>query len=670
MHAKAVVTLPLLVSAAAMAVAPHVQLAQYQSVNPAMPQSGQFAPSAQPYYPNQRISAALSQWNTLRQSDRLPFASYSNFLRGYPGWPGETAMRRTAERAIDLSASPSEVVNYFRQMPPLTGAGHARYAFALLTVGESGRARAEAQQAWLEADLPRADEDRLFGLFGTILTTADHDLRLEALLAARGVADAQRLLPYGSPGRRPIYEARLALQTKASDAGARLATLGSAANTDAALLIDRANWLRDGAQPLSARQLLAEPMAFTAPPVDAEKWLDTLLTYARGAAADRQWTLAYKIASQADKAFAPGTDIATRSTDERDDYTSLVWLAGTTAYRQLGNSADAVTMFARYARGGKSTQVLTKGMYWAGRAAETAGMSPQANAYFAEAAGHPELFYGQLSLERLGRPVPAPVMAGGLPAPTASERSAFAARDLVEATRLLGQMGRWEDQSVFVRALAEQAGKPSDRILVGELSRQIARPDLAVWLARNARNAGSPFYARDTYPEMRIPVTQSRYWSLAHGIMRQESSFDRAAMSPVGARGMMQLMPATARQIARKLSLPYELGRLTRDIDYNIMLGSSYFAELMDYWGGYAPLAVASYNAGPGNVSKWIRSNGDPRQPGTDIVSWIEDIPFTETRGYVQRVLENAVVYDTLNSAQNSPARRISFYLGRANAPG
>jgi soluble lytic murein transglycosylase len=312
--------------------------------------------------------------------------------------------------------------------------------------------------------------------------------------------------------------------------------------------------------------------------------------------------------------------------------------------------------------------VLSKGLYWAGRAAQSASIP--ADVYFNEAAQHPELFYGQLSLERLGRPVPRPVASGGLPVPSGSERSAFANRDLVEATRLLGQWGRWSDQSTFIRALAEAAKTPNERVLVSELSRQIGRPDLAVWLARSARNGGSPFYARETYPEVRVPVTQSRYWSLAHGIIRQESSFDRAAVSPVGARGMMQLMPGTARQTARKLSLPYELGRLTSDIDYNIMLGSSYFAELMDYWGGYAPLAVASYNAGPGNVRKWINANGDPRQPGTDIVSWIEDIPFMETRGYVQRVLENAVVYDTLNPSQSSQASRLSFYLGKSGRPG
>jgi soluble lytic murein transglycosylase len=143
-------------------------------------------------------------------------------------------------------------------------------------------------------------------------------------------------------------------------------------------------------------------------------------------------------------------------------------------------------------------------------------------------------------------------------------------------------------------------------------------------------------------------------------------------VSPVGARGMMQLMPGTAREVAGKMGLGYDAGRLLRDPDYNIQMGSNYFAQLMNSWGGNAPLAVASYNAGAGNVRKWIREYGDPRLPGGDIVAWIEQIPFSETRGYVQRVLENAVVYDTLNPsrAPGPQQTRLSYYLGKSNRPG
>jgi soluble lytic murein transglycosylase len=159
---------------------------------------------------------------------------------------------------------------------------------------------------------------------------------------------------------------------------------------------------------------------------------------------------------------------------------------------------------------------------------------------------------------------------------------------------------------------------------------------------------------------------------LSNAITRQESSFDRAAVSHAGARGMMQLMPGTAREQAGKLGLPYDFGRLTSDPAYNVMLGSSYFARLMDQWGGSAPLAVASYNAGAGNVRKWITANGDPRLPGADMLRWIEEIPFFETRTYVHRVLESAVVYDQLDPNGGAFARRnrLSYYLGKSNRPG
>jgi soluble lytic murein transglycosylase len=471
--------------------------------------------------------------------------------------------------------------------------------------------------------------------------------------------------------RRPVYEARLALQTRQADAASRFAMAGSAAMSDPGLIMDRANWLRNTGQSAAARSMLAQPLSLAARPQNAEPFLEALLAMAQGAANDRNWSTAYAIAGNMDQAFAPGTDITRRTAGERDDYTSLAWLGGTTALHELNRPADAMRMFVRYARAGRSAQVLTKGLYWAGRAAQAAGQNDLAANYFNEAASHPELFYGQLSLERVGRPVPAPAPFVGM-APTDAERAAFEQRDLVQATRALGLLGRWEDQSIFVRALAEAAESQRDRMLAAELSRQIARPDLGVWVARTARNDGSPLYVRAAYPEVRIPAAQSQYWSLAHGVIRQESSFDRAAVSHAGARGMMQLMVPTARETAGKLGTSYDLGRLTRDPDYNIMLGSAYFESLMSYWGGYAPLAVASYNAGPGNVRKWVRERGDPRMPNVDVIRWIEEIPFSETKGYVQRVLENAVVYDAINPGRaRSPERaRLSYHLGKSGQPG
>lgn len=632
---------------------------------------GQYAPpvTATPSY-QPSVAATLAEWNRLRQSDRYAFSDYARFLSQHPKWPGEESMRRTAERAIPADGtSPTSVLSFFRNAEPLTATGWARYAEALSASGRSAEAATAVRSAWGASGLSVTDEARMQTRFAGVLTRADHDNRVERLLADGQATAASRALGLASPGRMAVFGTRIALQLDQADAESRVLALGPAGTSDAGLLLDRANWLRGKGRSVEARNLLAQFRLLNTRPYDAEKWYEGLLVFARGAAADRNWSTAYRIASQLDDAYPAGTDISTRTVGERDEYTSLAWLAGMAALHHLNRPTDAAVMFEKYAKAGKSIQVLTKGYYWAGRAATSMGQPERATGYFNQAAAFPELFYGQLALERVGRSVPAP---SALPTPPAGPQvDAFARDERVAAIRLLGQQGRWEDQTTFVRHLAETADGEIERALATNLARQIGRQDLAVWVARSARNAGSPFYTRGGYPEARIPAANSDIWSFAHGIIRQESSFDRAAVSHAGARGMMQLMTPTARETAGKIGLPNDVARLTRDPDYNITLGSAYLASLMSQWGGNAVLAAASYNAGAGNVRKWIRENGDPRLPGADIVKWIEDIPFTETRGYVQRVLENTVVYDAINPARarGRTENRLSYYLNK-NRPG
>lgn len=634
--------------------------------------AGSRQPLAAPSFPAAQspIAGTLADWNRLRQSDRYAFNDYARFVSRHPGWPGEDAMRRTAERAIPMDgAYTADVVSFFRDKKPLTATGWARYAEALSASGRTGEAAVAARSAWGASGLSAVDESRLQGRFAGTLSAQDHDNRVERLLADGQATNASRMLVWASPTKRTIFGARIAMQLKQADAESRVLALGPVANGDAGVLRDRALWLRDKGRSVEARNLLGQFRLLNTRPYDAEKWYETLLVFARGAAADRNWSTAYRIASQIDDAYPAGTDISTRSIGERDEYTSLAWLAGTAALHNLNRPSDAATMFERYARAGKSVQVLTKGYYWAGRAATAMNQPERATGYFRQAAAFPELFYGQLAIERVGGSVPAPIALVTPPAGPDTDR--FARNELAAAIRLLGQQGRWEDQSVFVRTLSERVDGDAERALATGLARQVGRQDLGVWVARSARNAGSPFYTRGGYPETRIPAAQSHLWSFAHGIIRQESSFDRAAVSHASARGMMQLMPATARETAGKIGLPTDIGRLTRDPDYNIQLGSFYLGSLMTSWGNNAVLAAASYNAGSGNVRKWIRENGDPRMPGVDVVKWIEDIPFTETRGYVQRVLENAVVYDAINPARARTAspNRLSWYLNK-NRPG
>jgi soluble lytic murein transglycosylase len=251
------------------------------------------------------------------------------------------------------------------------------------------------------------------------------------------------------------------------------------------------------------------------------------------------------------------------------------------------------------------------------------------------------------------------------PAVTPAQRAAFARKPLVEAVRYLGASGRRTEQTQFVRALAVSLDNEADRVLAAEFGRSIGRPDLAVWVAREARSSGQTFYNRAAFPDVAIPPAYRNHWAAAHGIMRQESSFDRAVVSSAGARGMMQLMPATAQIETRRLGIPFSAPRLTEDAEYNVLIGSHHLAGLMDRFGNNLVLVAVAYNAGAGRVPQWIARNGDFRTGGVDVVEWIENIPFSETRNYVQRVVENAMVYDLMNPEGSRSGGRVSYFLGQ-----
>ncbi len=611
------------------------------------------------------IDYALADWRRLRGGGGgYGFNDYAGFILSNPGWPGESAMRRAAEKAMRPGEAAATVLAFFQSTPPVTANGSARLAEALAASGRSAEALAAARSALAGADLDPVDEASLMERFSGQLTFADFDKRIDALLIARKPDDAARMWNWASPTRKPAFTVRIALQNRAPDVEAQFAAVAPQLATDAGLLMDRVRYLREAGVETSAQALMAQPHAFTARPASAEPFLELALSLAKGANAAGQYQTAYNIARQVDDIFPAGADVALQPLGVRDDYTSLTWLGGETALVYLGRARDAMPLFDRYARGGRSLQVMTKGNYWAGRAATTAGQLATATSYFERAATVPETFYGQLALERLGRPVPAPAALPGLA--TAAQRASFQQKGLVRAITRLGEAGRRDEQTLFIRALSESLGKDADRVLAAELGTAMGRPDIGVWTARSARIQGATFYYRPAFPSYSVGVT-GRDWSLTHGITRQESSFDRNAVSGAGARGMMQLMTATAREQAGKMGLPYDADRLTSDVAYNMDLGSAYFARLVAHWGGSYPLAVASYNAGAGNVRKWVAANGDPRQPGVDVIRWIEDIPFSETRGYVQRVLENSVVYDRLNPTL-TPAGpvHLSQYLGKS----
>ena len=502
-----------------------------------------------------------------------------------------------------------------------------------------------AKEAWRGGTLTDSDEIRLQQIVGSRLTPADYDARVDRLLWSGQTSAAARHIAFTSPARRPAFMAALATRTKSPDLALRVQEAGSSIRAEASYLAAQADWLKTSGNSLAARELLANRLNLTAPVPVLKDWYKLLLDHAQAAANDGQYDVAYRIASRVEDAAPAGLVILDQDLTTRDRYTSLAWLAGTLALERLGRPKDAVAMFSRYAAAAKSPQTRSKGLHFAGKAAARAGDQVGANGYYNQAAVYYDSFFGQLSLEQLKRPLPQ-VPGFKISPPQIVDANA---PPVYLAATLATKYGTWKDQSNFLRTISKNAKTPAEFVSAIALANKINRPDLAVMAGRNARYFGYADLVGIGYPTVSIPASQSHNWTLAHAIMRQESQFDKAAISHAGARGLMQLMPGTARETSGKIAMAYRPDALTVDTDYNISLGSTYIQRMLDYYGGSYPLAIAAYNGGPGNVNKWLKAYGDPRTGQIGIMEWIEKIPLSETRDYVYRVLENAVMYDHLH---------------------
>ena len=582
------------------------------------------------------MNQAIERWRVLVDSRSLDFSSYAGFLLTYPGFPRETTLREYAEAALERDRpDPRTVIAFFEKFPPLSNQAQARYALALAALRYPG-ARDAAIKAWRGGLMNDTAEATILYQYGEILTRADHDARMDALLWERASDAAMRQLAHVSPTKTAIFAERLRLVS----GGAPNSSSGDWLR-DPGYVYNRIYQARSSGQIWPAISLLSTRPKFDKPVHDPEKWVANLLWAAKGAGADP----AVRIAESIDDAFAPGTDISDQSFRLRDDYTSLMWLGGTKALWSLYQPKRAAPLFYRYGAAAKTPGTRSKGFYWAGRALAQAGDHEGANRYFEMAAQYPDHFYGQLSLERLGRAMPS---LKGRPAevPTREQREAFNARPLTKAVREVARDYRWQTSVRFFREISEQAKTEADHVLVADLAQELGRRDLAVILAQDGHESGFDGFFEIGFPLM--PTPPGTNWTMVHAITRQESQFAENAISHAGARGLMQLMPGTAREQAGKMGMSYNPSGLIDDALYNVRLGDGYFSRMLTYYGGSIPLAVGAYNAGPGNVNRWLRDNGDPRNGGIDWITWIERIPIYETKNYIQKVLENAVVYETL----------------------
>ena len=592
----------------------------------------------------------VDRWEYLIGNDSLGFDEYAGFLVAYPGFPQEARLRVRAEEALDREpVSMERLVAYFDAQPPLTNAAKARYALALNAMGRT-EAREIALEAWRGGTMSGTAEPYLQAILGQQIGPQDHDARMDALLWQGDAEAARRQLPRVSPAYAPVAQARLALIE-----GRGIQAPSSAALSDPGYVYNLARYYRTSGQLPRAIDLLASRPAFSGLPHDAEDFVGEMLRVAKGAGADP----AARIAAKVDDLFAPGTDISKQSYRLRDDYTSLMWLGGTKALWQLGDGSRAAPLFYRYGAAAQTPQTRSKGFYWAGLAANQAGDAAEARRYWDMAAAYPDRFYGQLALSRLGRAIPN-LKPGDSPR---GQTAAIENQPLADAVRHVARGAPWRTGIQFYRAIAQGADTPAEHAQVAQLALETGRRDLAVNVAEAAGADGLDGFVAQGFPTLAAPA--GTYWTMVHAISRQESQFAQNAISHAGARGLMQLMPGTAREQAGKLGMSYMRSSLIDDPQYNIRLGNAYFERMLRYYDGSYPLAIAAYNAGPGNVNKWLRRNGDPRTSGKDWVRWIEEIPIFETKNYVQRVIENAVVYEQLypERARAGQARTAGDFL-------
>ena len=604
-----------------------------------------------------RMAPVIAQWEYLTGRDNLGFSDYANFVTSYPDFPKADLLRRRAEAALERSSpSPEALVTYFAKAPALTNPARGRHALALATLNRPD-GLAVARAAWRGGTMNSAVETTLAGLYAARFTSEDHAARMDALMWQNDAeGGARQVLRLSGPARE-LGMARLALVQGQLPEAAGL-TIPASALSDPGYAYNLARYHRTKGNLPAAISLLANRPRAEKLPFDQEAMIAEMLRVARGAGADS----AARIAANTDDLFAPGADLTAKSYKLRDDFTSLMWLGGTKALWDLGDGRRAAPLFHKYGAAAQTTQTRSKGFFWAGRAASRGGDRAGAQRYYDMAAAYPDRFYGQLALKELGRPQPS-FATGTVAVPTAAQQAMFDNSTLVRAVREVARDAPWRVGVQFYKELAAQAETAEEHAMVSALARQIGRRDLAVILADSAGTNGLGQYVAAGYPT--VPAPAGTNWTFVHAISRQESQFAENAISHAGARGLMQLMPGTAREQAGKMGISYMSADLIGSVDTNIRLGDGYFGRMMDYYGGSYPLAVAAYNAGPGNVNKWLRANGDPRRGGVSWVDWIERIPVYETKNYVQRVLENAADYEQLypSRAQTGRPRTVSDFL-------
>ena len=595
-------------------------------------------------------AAKLLVWTRLLSDDSTAtFAEIVAFMEQNPDWPRLYILEIRAEKALlAYPMSSEDLLTWFGEHKPQTGEGRIRYGKTLIEVGREDEGADWIRRAWIENDFGSSRQKEILSAYGRYLNTEAQQARLARLLWEQRTSDARTTAALVGQAERALADARIQFISGSSKAPAALSQVPSTLRSDPGLLYDQVRYERRRGNEHTALPLLLTAPTESHKMVRPDSWWVERKILARKAMSEGLYEEAYKIA--AGNGLTDGVDFA-----------EAEFLAGWIGLQYLNRPKEALVHFRKLS-GGVSTPISkSRAEYWSGRAAAASGDKENAATYYRQAATYPTTFYGQLATAALASSgSDGKLRLPGAPARTGDVKKRFDGRELVHAARILQDLDRENTCWTFMLHLADIIDDPAEIAALSDLALSFGDRKLSLRIAKSAalRNIVLTDYA---YPTEAMPKWTHRgppvETALVYGLSRQESEFDPQALSPAGARGLMQLMPRTARMVAGQVGLPYSPAKLTDPV-YNATLGAAHLGDLVqnEFSGSYI-MSIAAYNAGASRVRQWVTEYGDPRSTAVDPIDWIESIPFSETRNYVQRVMENLEVYRGRLSGQVEPVR-------------
>jgi soluble lytic murein transglycosylase len=581
------------------------------------------------------IARKLAEWVILRSDNTNPsFERYAAFVQANPSWPHAPLFRRRAENALWNDGVDASVVRaFFAKKPPSTAKGRYMLARVLLAQGDREGAAALVRHAWRHDDCSAEVEKKVLEMFGGMVTAADHKVRMETRFyagdAAAGLRAAERL----GGNDLAIGRARAAVLQKAGNAKSLLDAVPAAAQRDPGYIFARVQWLRQNNKAEEASTLILTAPKNSDALVDLDQWWLERRLLVRKLLDEHDPHAAYNVAREA----APPM----RGFYRVDAHFTAGWVA----LRYLHDPKAAAQHFAHIAEGTVNPHALARGGYWQGRAAEAMGQHAQAKAFYEMAAQFTAAYYGQLARARLGLK---DIGLRGPPSFTPQERNVLGNLEVVRAAAILYELGEGDMLASIYAELGESATDIAGMAVLGELAAKHGDGRAMLLLGEAAYARGLPLehYAYPTVglPDYR-PIAPPIDPAVTYSIARQESHFNQKVVSSAHAMGLMQVTPAAGIDTAAKYKVTYSRERLLKDPVYNMQMGAAELSNLFNGYNGSYILTFAGYNAGRGRVRQWIAAYGDPRDPNVDPVDWVERIPISETRNYVERIMENLQVY-------------------------